>query len=64
LSQINRKQNFVGVLESEASRAVFDTLWHSFPQCRVFQDKFGQKDPADAEALANMVSKDLEEKVQ
>jgi hypothetical protein len=49
-------QNFAGILRSEASQAVFRTLWYSFPQCRAFQDKYGNKDEATGDELANMVS--------
>lgn len=32
-------QNFVGVLESDATRAILATLLQNFRQCRVFHDK-------------------------
>ncbi|KAJ9123297.1 hypothetical protein QFC22_001495 [Naganishia vaughanmartiniae] len=48
-------QNFAGILQSQASQAVFKTLWFSFPQCRAFQDKYGHKDEETRDQLANMV---------
>ena len=53
-------KNFAGVIESEISRAILRTLWHSFPQCRVFEDQFGPSGEFQAGSLKNVASITIE----
>lgn len=47
-------ENFAGLMESKASKAVLVTLYSAFSQCRAFGDEFAGSQPADE--LTNMVS--------
>lgn len=51
-----RKQNFVGLKGSKASRAVLVTLLNVFEQCRAFSD--GTESEARYDQITNMVSRD------